>query len=229
VWGPSNLIYYPDGTHENPDGSSEPDPHPALYAVLVNQDTIVRIMSGEGQSFKNRRTIRTYQNYQDLLILTQPTKDSCVHVIDGKQPEYSRYDSASLRVLGPYSGLEHILVNEPATTPPLLVFGSEPEHGWCYYYQAASLARQQGDWDEVARLGDEAQRQGFKPTDLIEWMPFIQAYVELGDDVSLMGLAEMITTDSYVAAQTCQSVNNWRQAGSTIPESILDLYCIEAE
>lgn len=229
VWGPANLLYYPDGTHENPDGTSEPDPHPALYAVLINQDTVTKIFSNVGQSFKNRRSVRTYQNYQDLLILTQPTQDSCVHVIDGIQPEYSRYDSASIRILGPYSDLDHILVDEPAPIPPLVVFGPEPEHDWCYTYQTATLARQKGKWEEVARLGNEAQEQGFAPADLIEWMPFIQAYVELGDDVRLKELAELVTTDTYVAAQTCQFMLEWEQAGSKISADTLGLYCIEVE
>jgi len=229
IWGPANLMYYPDGTYENPDGTREPDPHPVVYAVLLNQDTVMNIFSNVGQSFKNRRTIRTYQNYQDLLILTQPSAGACVHVIDGEQPEYSKNDSATVRILGPYSTLDHILINEPATIPPQVMFGPEPEHNWCYYYQAASLARQRGEWEEVARLGEEAQAQGFAPADLIEWMPFIQAYVELGDTERLTELAKPITTDFYTAAQACQFMTEWRQTGSGIPENVLALYCIEAE
>jgi len=31
-------------------------------------------------------------------------------------------------------------------------------HGWCYYYQKANLARQQGDWEQVIALGREAEK-----------------------------------------------------------------------
>jgi len=40
--------------------------------------------------------------------------------------------------------------------PPAAVFGDEPVHGWCYYFEKAELARQQGDWQQVAALGEQA-------------------------------------------------------------------------
>ena len=53
----------------------------------------------------------------------------------------------------------------------------EPEHGWCYYYEKMSLARQQGAWPEVARLADEAQQLGLRPRDRSEWIPALEAYI----------------------------------------------------
>ncbi len=58
--------------------------------------------------------------------------------------------------------------------------GPEPQHGWCYTYLKADLARQQGDWAEVARLGDEAFATSSLPNDLYEYLPFIEAYARLG-------------------------------------------------
>ena len=63
--------------------------------------------------------------------------------------------------------------------PAKIIFGNEPEHGWCYYYQLASLARQKGDWQEVVRLGNEAAQSGLQPTDVSEWMPFYEGYANL--------------------------------------------------
>jgi hypothetical protein len=62
--------------------------------------------------------------------------------------------------------------------PALL--GAEPEHRWCFYYQKADLARQQDDWETVARLGDEAFAVPLLPDDPYEYLPFIEAYARLG-------------------------------------------------
>ena len=113
VWGPANLIYYPEGTRKE-------YVQPAVYAALLNQDTLDKTLRNEGQEFDNRRTIRTYKNYRKLLVLTQPTMDSCVHMIDGVQPEYSNRENASIQIIGPYSSFENILTNAPTSSPHLL-------------------------------------------------------------------------------------------------------------
>ncbi len=43
------------------------------------------------------------------------------------------------------------------------IFGSEPSHSWCYYFEKADLARQMQDWDTIIKLKLEADRLGFKP------------------------------------------------------------------
>lgn len=121
VWGPANLIYYPEGTNDR-------YVQPGVYAALLNQDTVNNTLLNMGQEFDNRRTIRTYKNYRRLLVLTQPTVKSCVHVFDGKQPEYSSDENVSIRIIGSYSNLENVQVNGPASIPPLIVFGPEPKH-----------------------------------------------------------------------------------------------------
>jgi len=218
VWGPANFIYYPEGANEK-------YVQPGVGAAVLNQVTVEKTLRNEGQEFRNRRSIRTYKNYRRLLILTQPTVESCVHVIDGMRPEYSSQENELIQIIGPYSETDQILTDQVATPPPSIVFGPEPEYGWCYFYQKASLARQQGDWQEIIRLDTQAQKQGFAPIDLIEWMPFIQAYVEVGGEERLNELAEIISADPYIAMQACQFMENWQQASSDIPENVLELYC----
>ncbi len=46
-----------------------------------------------------------------------------------------------------------LILEEPRAVMPG-VYGPEPEHGFCYYYQKADLARQFGAWDKVAEFGD---------------------------------------------------------------------------
>jgi|YNPNPStandDraft_1061719.scaffolds.fasta_scaffold00964_8 hypothetical protein len=65
--------------------------------------------------------------------------------------------------------------------PPSVLFGSEPPHDWCYYFEKADLARQLGDWREVIRLWDEAGNAGYAPPNGVELLPFVEAYGHLGN------------------------------------------------
>ncbi len=129
-------------------------------------------------------------------IVVRYAAPGCLHVLD---PVYDRWllslphaeevsrasalglplvPSQTLRAL-PLSNPAQILPKaQPLKMPSLL--GAEPEQRWCYYYQKADLARQQGDWETVARLGDEAFAIPFQPDDPYEYLPFIEAYARLG-------------------------------------------------
>jgi len=222
VWGPANLIYYPDGTKEK-------YVQPGVYAALLNRDTVTKVLVGKGQEFDNRRTIRTYKNYRNVLILTQPTVNSCVQVLDGGAPEYSRYENASIQIIGPNSNLDYILtdVPAPAPSPPTIVFGPEPEHDWCYYYQKATLARQRGDWDEILTLGENASSKDLAPVDLIEWMPFLQAYARAGDIDRLVELAPVVSSDPYIAQQACRNLGGIQDLAQSVLDVIDSQYCKE--
>lgn len=80
----------------------------------------------------------------------------------------------------PLSNPAQILPNLAQPTFPPAIFGAEPAHGWCYTYLQADLARQQGDWETVAHLGDEAFAVPLLPDDPYEYLPFIEAYARLG-------------------------------------------------
>ena len=75
VWGPASLIYYPE--KQNPEAIQ-----PGLYAAVLNSNTVSKIFRPrERQQYDNRKNIVTYPNYRNILILTQPTSNSCVHTI----------------------------------------------------------------------------------------------------------------------------------------------------
>jgi hypothetical protein len=69
---------------------------------------------------------------------------------------------------------------ENPARPSEVIFGAEPSHQWCFYFEKADLARADGDWAEVARLGDDAFSAKYHPDNLSEYLPFIEAYVRLG-------------------------------------------------
>ncbi len=220
IWGPANLIYYPKK-------ESTENIQPALFASVLNKSTITKVLTRERQKYDNRKNIVTYPNYRNILILTQPTSSSCVHIINGLQPEFSQRESDSIRVIGSYSEIEHVLVDETPHAPPTIVFGSEPTHGWCYYYEKADLARQRGNWDEVLKFGNEAFEKGFAPADNIEWMPFLQAYARAANVDRLKDLAPLITSDHYTAQQACQIIGSMPGLTDQVIETIDSLYCLE--
>ncbi len=105
---------------------------------------------------------------------------SCLHVIDGTLPVYSESETLLLRQIGEYSRVDRILPTGSSPTPPASIFGEEPERGWCYIYQRASLARQTGDWEQIARLYDESVEQGLETDDKAEIIPFFEALINVG-------------------------------------------------
>jgi len=217
IWGPANLIYHPESAHKD-------YAQPAIYAALLNDETIASVQAREPQDFSNRRGIRTYKNYRNILILSQPTSDSCVQVIDGKQVALSAAEDERVKAIAFFSEVEHILTAEPFHAPPAIPFGTEPAHGWCYFYEKASFARQAGDWDTAARLGDEALALGLSAGDAIEWMPFLQAYAMLDDSTRIDEIAAFLSPDLIATRQACQTLTALPLSAGTMNQ-VGHLFC----
>jgi len=127
------------------------------------------------------------------------------------------------------SKIENIITSGVAPTPPKFVFGTEPAHEWCYYYQKADLARQIGNWEEIAKIDQEAMKLSLAPRDAVEWMPFLQAYAMLGDTERVEQIAKIIKKDEFYEQQSCQNLRAFSQNGHTLqPEmqTLIDtLFC----
>ncbi len=222
VWAPANLIYYPYNTHAEGDYLQ-----PGIYAAISDDETVRKVLIGTPQEYENRRTIRTYANYRNILILTQPTPESCVQVIDGMQPELSSFETADFIAMAPYSELERVRPEGEFNQPPASVFGAEPDRGWCYLYEKASLARQQGDWELVLQLGEQAFSAGLAPADNIEWMPFLSAYTIAGQFERVESISNQIGDSPFVRAQACTILNNIPGLDEAKLEQIQRLFCSE--
>ena len=109
--------------------------------------------------------------------------------------------------------------------PPQAVFDAEPARGWCYFYEKAALARQRGDWKTAASLGDQALSQKLAPFDLIEWMPFLQAYAALGNTHGLAGIGEQLAADPFVEAQACTILGKMSVLSAAVQEQMQTLFC----
>ena len=145
----------------------------------------------------------TFEGNTDKALLLHFSPPSCLRILDSvydadvlvapRDVENVEMGSLTLpRVLEPALSLsnprELIAKNNDDLNPPEWLFGAEPEHNWCYYFEKADLARQDEDWEKIAKLGDKAFGIPYAPADAAEYLPFIEAYARLGRYEDAQGL-----------------------------------------
>jgi len=172
---PLNWIYAPDYA-----GGGLPF---ALLYTRTRLDgvSLPALEPGQAISFEYRTVGFKGSTSQAVTIIVPP--NACLHVLDAVYAGGDTYERQPrfLRDAIPLSDPSLIVIDAETPHMPIALFGKEPPHTWCYYYEKAELARQTGDWEKVALIGNEAREQGFVPGDALEWLPFIEAYVITGD------------------------------------------------
>jgi hypothetical protein len=105
--------------------------------------------------------------------------NECVRILD---PVYTGDPKfiAKVNKIIPISNLNEITVGDGSRVPEPAIFGKEPLHTWCYYFEKADLARQMKDWKKVLLLGTEAEAKNFGPSSGGEYLPFIEAFAQTG-------------------------------------------------
>lgn len=126
------------------------------------------------------RTAAFHSTTSNTIVIYFPA-EGCLKVLD---PIYS--DKKTFAAL-PYMLTDPIPLSDPTlilpeASPPAIpsLLGTEPTHSWCYFYEKAELARQVGDWANVASLGKQAFKLGLTPIEAYEWLPFIEADARTG-------------------------------------------------
>jgi len=201
VWGPANLIYYPEFAPITPT-------YLDLSAVILNKGNSLSIIEERDLGTHERRGIYSELDLSKTLIISMPTRGSCVHIINGDHIELSEEESEEIHIIAASSKIDQILIEENPHIPDTNIFGKEPIHNWCYYYEKASLARQRGNWEEIIILGEEVQRQRLHPIDWVEWMPFLQAYAYMGEIEKARALVTIIKEKHFLQFQACNLFSN---------------------
>ncbi len=209
IWGPANLIYYPEKQDTTPIKIQLP-------AAILGEETVNLILGRGNGGAADRRGNLIDVGFGSMLVMAQSSPNSCVRILDGLMPELSLDDENSIKLISPFSQIDRIMTNATPSIPPEAFFGPEPEHGWCFYYQKASLARQNGDWQTVITLGNEARTNGFSPYDRIEWIPFLQAYVAMQQIDKLEAYSGVMNEFPLIRFQTCQILK--QTASETHPD-----------
>lgn len=97
------------------------------------------------------------------------------------------------------------------------VFGEEPKHGWCFYFQKADLAMEKKQWDQVAGLWDEATARGLKPAFSPEYLPFIEGSLHTARWQQAIRITQAANGAKDMAPFLCAS---WSRVVKELPDSV---------
>lgn len=196
VWGPASRIYAPD------------DESIQIRAEVFSPQTLEKVRNGQTETRGVRSTLDLERDFSKSLILSRPARTSCWHVIDGDDPVLPENTTPLLYSALRRSKIGQIDLNASPITPPEHIFGGEPDHGWCYYFQRGSLAAQRGDWQAAAALADQALAEDIKPVDRSEWLPFLRAYVMVERDEDAQEMSLWIRDNGVVRHRQCDYLSD---------------------
>ncbi len=164
--------YYYDIWHINPD------------QVNPNSTIIADVSEIRGRGMFVGNTSRAIAMFFD-------NTGGCVRLLD---PVYTNDPQINqrLRDLIPISNLNLITRDTNRPTPDPAIFGSEPVHDWCYFFEKADLARQFSEWDTIVTMYSEVEMRGLKPVLGGEYLPFIEALAQTGDFSKAMALSRTV-------------------------------------
>jgi hypothetical protein len=131
---------------------------------------------------------------------------SCLRLLDpdiDSDNHFIPLDSL-MREASALSNQDRIVDSSDARMPD--VYGPEPAHGWCYYFEKADLARQFGNWEQVVSLGDKALKLDDHPNNPVERFVFIEGYAHGGDWDSALKLSKESykVSKEYVGPLLCK-------------------------
>jgi hypothetical protein len=168
-------------------------------------------------------TFRTFafsgNSENSLVIFYGPEEGRCLWVVNGQDADNPELSTATRELL-PISNFNRIGADPSVVGyPPTSIFGAEPPHDWCYYFQKASLAAQLEDWQQVGALGDGATKLNFSPNNPQEWLPFIEGYGHIGrwSDVDELS-RHVLRVNSDLAPRMC---NLWSRLETNPSSSAL--------
>lgn len=131
---------------------------------------------------RHRSMVFKGDSLQSILFSFEPDQGQCLRIYRPQDALIARSVlGAYLHSSVPISRPELILPSDSSN--PFLVgqLGIESSQDWCYFYQKADMARQNGDWQSVARYWRELQKAGLSSKEAFEYLPFIEAYLRLND------------------------------------------------
>lgn len=151
-----------------------------LYDLEVRQHSMPEL--NPGQPVEVARDVRTttFKGSTSQVLVVDFAQPGCVKVLD---PVYHadlyRLPDKIQQALPVSAPAEQIFAASSPATPPEEIFGSEPKHRWCYFYEKAELARQLDNWEEITRLTDESIGSGYFPEDPAEYLPFVEGHTQM--------------------------------------------------
>ena len=124
------------------------------------------------------RGIQFSGNTSQTIVFDFGVSGGCVRVLDSIYEGDPNFNS-SVTDLFNISDVSNIKAT-PDLVPNPDIFGAEPPHTWCYYFEKADLARQMQDWETILQLKAESDLHSFAPNLGAEYLPFIEACAQTG-------------------------------------------------
>jgi hypothetical protein len=172
---PLNWVYAPD--------NHTPAMDYMFYYASVRADRALKLEPG--QTITQGYLASDFSGSSDQLLMIDFQPPACLRVLDKDYDPVNPLLPALMREAAKHSNAG-VVVPETSSTlpkrsPDPAVFGPEPAHGWCYFFEKASLMASQGNWQAAAEMGDQAFALGDYPNDPMERFVFIEAYARIGN------------------------------------------------
>ena len=149
----------------------------------------------------------------------------CVRLLDTVYSDDPDLAEKTRKII-PLSDINLVMMSNSPTAPDLAIFGPEPPHNWCYYFEKADLARQFQDWETIIEFSSIVESKALIPSKGIEYLPFIEAFAQMGNWAAAYDLsvsAEEISPRIGIAL-----CNNWNRFVGISGDQMKDTYLLKA-
>jgi hypothetical protein len=185
---PLNLIYSPNLK------PSDSMPYILLYTKARLKKSLPTLASNKPVQFNYRAMSFTGNTSQSVVIdLPNP---GCLRVMDEKYNDQETIPDLPYELIAaiPLSHINNILPDaNPPAVPPANLFGSEPSHTWCFFFEKIELAKQTGNWQKVIEIRNQAGNLGFTPILPTEELPLLEAYTHTKQYDSAIQLTQKLS------------------------------------
>jgi len=161
-----------------------------------------------------------YESSAEQILLIYHNPPACLRVLDANMQQYYPLLPSYVREVLPYSDVGRIIADtqSPPVLPNILAKYPQPEN-WCYYFESADLARQRGDWESIAALGDIGFELDDSPNHASERVPFIEGYAHVGRWERAEELTyEAQKINQFMAPMLCEAWERIEATTSPSPE-----------
>jgi hypothetical protein len=170
--GALNWIYDPTNRSDGMD-------YALFYPTSRLGGTLPSLGTGQPIRYDFISEVFSGNTSQVLAFYFQPP--GCLRLLDPQIDAANRLipDDTMMRDASVLSSSDWIMSDAHSSMPR--IYGPEPVRGWCYYFERASLAAQNRDWQAVTALGDIAFKLDDFPNDPVERFVFVEGYAHVGD------------------------------------------------
>ncbi len=184
VTAPINWMYAPSLTEREL-------PYTLLYVKTRINSPLLPSLKPDTPIQMQYRTVKFSSSTSNSVVIYKDA-DGCLRVLDDVYGNAETVPGASYFLLNaiPLSDPSQIQADAPQPVMDETLFGQEPPHNWCYFYEKAELARQQSDWEQVVKLYNQAQKSDLSPAMSVENLPFIEAFALVGQTDTALKLTD---------------------------------------